>query len=223
METPAPMDGSPFRSRRRASTQLPPAIADAMPVRSVEVLPGVAPIVSLRSRRPGTVPLDAVYAQEHLGLFRYIKGVVRDQELAEDILQEAFLRLLHAMTAGEAPENAHAWLYRVATNLAISRARRSQTMARHLPELASSRVAASPEQQALEAERDRALRSALGALPVEMRAAIVLASHGFSAREIGTTIGKSEGAVRMLLSRGRLRVRRFLLSADIVRSGGDRT
>lgn len=177
----------------------------------------LAPVIPLPGDR--VVPeLDEVYEREHLALFRFIKGVVRDQELAEDILQEAFLRLVAELRARAQPENVHAWLYRVATNLAISRGRRTQTMLRHLPELAASRRAASPERQALEAERDEALRQALGSLPIEMRAAVVLASSGFTAREIGAALGKSEGAVRMLVSRGRLRLRGLIATADVERS-----
>jgi DNA-directed RNA polymerase specialized sigma24 family protein len=46
----------------------------------------------------------------------------------------------------------------------------------------------------------------------------VLASNGFTAREIGAALGRSEGAVRMLVSRGRLRLRRLMSAADVERS-----
>lgn len=215
------MAGVPFRSRRAADAPIGSTMGEAIPAGSIGSRRRLAPVISLRRRSTAGEPVDEVYEQEHLGLFRFVKGVVRDQELAEDILQETFLRLVRATTNGDPPENTHAWLYRVATNLAISRARRSQTMVRHMPELAARHVAASPEHWVLQAERDEALRSALGSLPVEMRAAIVLASNGSSAREIGAALGKSEGAVRMLLSRGRLRVRRLMAAADVARSGGE--
>jgi RNA polymerase sigma-70 factor (ECF subfamily) len=174
-------------------------------------------VVPLRVPSPAPV-LEEVWEQEHLGLFRFVKGVVRDQELAEDILQETFLRLVGEMRAGSSPTNVHAWLYRVATNLVISRGRRDRTMLRHLPELLSPRLPLSPERRALLAERDEVVRTALASLPIEMRAAVVLASSGFTAREIGSALRKSEGAVRMLVSRGRLRVRSIVDEADVDRS-----
>ncbi len=177
----------------------------------------LAPVIPLPGRRQPP-SIERIYESEHAGLFRFIKGVVRDQEQAEDILQEAFLRLVAELRAGPEPDNVHAWLYRVATNLAISRGRRTQTMLRHLPELALLRHAVSPERQVLEAERDEALRTALGSLPLETRAAVVLASNGFTAREIGEALGRSEGAVRMLVSRGRLRLRGLIAAADVERS-----
>ncbi len=195
------MAPSPFRRRR--ATQGSSGVA-SVPVDKPRI--GPAPAV------------DEMYQREHLGLFRFINGVVREQELAEDILQEAFLRLVAEMRAGTPPDNAHAWLYRVASNLAISRGRRDQTMIRHLPELVRSRHAPSPEQRVLQAERDDALRLALASLPIESRIALVLTSSGFSAREIGVVLGKNEGAVRMLVSRGRLRVRRLMAQADVERS-----
>lgn len=214
-EAAAQMDRSAFRSRLGRVPPSPPAGNE--PVREPGSVADLAPVIQLPGHREA-IPLDEVYEREHLGLFRFIKGVVRDQELAEDILQEAFLRLVAELRARAEPENVHAWLYRVATNLAISRGRRTQTMLRHLPELATSRHAVSPERQALEAERDEALRQALGSLPLEMRAAVVLASSGFTAREIGGALGKSEGAVRMLVSRGRLRLRGLIAVADVERS-----
>jgi RNA polymerase sigma-70 factor, ECF subfamily len=177
--------------------------------------PQLAPVVALRSPAPA---LEEVWEQEHLALFRFVKSVVHDQELAEDILQEAFLRLLGEISGGGGPDNAHAWLYRVATNLVISRGRRDRTAQLHLPELVLARQAASPERRALLAERDEAVRAALASLPIQMRAAVVLASSGFTAREIGSALAKSEGAVRMLVSRGRLRVRAIVDAADVDRS-----
>ena len=209
------MDRPASRSRLRA---VPPAtLVDVEVMARGEGRVDIAPVIPLPGRRQPP-PIEHIYEQEHVGLFRFIRGVVRDQELAEDILQEAFLRLVAELRAGAEPENVHAWLYRVATNLVISRGRRTQTMLRHLPELATLRHASSPERQVLEAERDEALRLALGSLPLETRAAVVLASSGFTAREIGETLGKSEGAVRMLVSRGRLRLRGLIATADVERS-----
>lgn len=214
------MDRPALRSRfgpegPTAVDDAPVTIAGAPPVGTTRDL---APVIPLAGRRQPP-SIEHIYESEHLGLFRFIKGVVRDQELAEDILQEAFLRLVAELRSGGAePDNVHAWLYRVATNLAISRGRRTQTMLRHLPQLALLRHAASPERQVLEAERDEALRTALGSLPLETRAAVVLASNGFTAREIGAALGRSEGAVRMLVSRGRLRLRRLMAAADVERS-----
>ncbi len=208
------MAASPFR-RRRERTGSPGAVT-SRPGDEVGAPPEPIPVIPLATAPAPAI--DQVYEREHLALFRFINGVVHEQELAEDILQEAFLRLVAEMRAGTTPDNAHAWLYRVASNLAISRGRRNQTMIRHLSELASPRHAPSPEQRVLEAERDDALRLALASLPIETRIALVLTSSGFTAREIGSVLGKNDGAVRMLVSRGRLRVRRLMALADVERS-----
>lgn len=147
------------------------------------------------------------YQAEHVALFRFARAATGDDEAAEDVLQEAFVRLIREVAAGRVPANVHAWLFRVATNLIVSQARRARTAERHLADLGNEPVAESPEQHVLLTERDAAVRSALDALPVDSRIALLLAAQGFSGREIATTLGRSEGAVRTLLCRSRAQVR----------------
>lgn len=151
-----------------------------------------------------------IYQLEHLGLFRYVRATVTDDAQAEDVIQEAFFRLVREVSSGRLPSNVHAWLYRVASNLVVSQVRRAQTAQRHRPELAGERLAPSPEQHVLAAERDDAVRSAVDELPVDARMALFLAAQGFTGHEIALTLGRSDGAVRTLLSRSRLRLRERL-------------
>ncbi|HET7728002.1 MAG TPA: sigma-70 family RNA polymerase sigma factor [Candidatus Limnocylindrales bacterium] len=169
-----------------------------------------------RERHP--VPDDAgransiveIYQAEHLGLFRFIRAATADDGLAEDVLQETFLRLVREVGASRVPANVHAWLFRVASNIVVSSARRARTAERHLGDLARGDLVASPEQYVLEAERDDAVRHALQALPLDSRLAILLAAQGFTGHEIAITLGRTDGAVRTLLCRARLRVRQRL-------------
>jgi RNA polymerase sigma-70 factor (ECF subfamily) len=149
-----------------------------------------------------------VYEAEHLDLYRFLLATVHDPGVAEDVLQDTFLRLIRECASGRPPANPRAWLYRVATNLVIGAARRTRTVTRSLPALRTDELdRRSPEAVALEVERDEEIRSALAEVPPEARAALVLASQGFTAREIGTAVGRSEAAVRTLICRARLRIR----------------
>ena len=49
----------------------------------------------------------------------------RDPEVAADVTQEAFIRLLTEAQAGRFPDNVGGWLYRTSANLVISRQRRA--------------------------------------------------------------------------------------------------
>jgi RNA polymerase sigma-70 factor, ECF subfamily len=90
--------------------------------------------------------LEDMYAAHADAVFRYILGrTFGDVHLAEDLLQETFLRAWRTpeLRSG-APETCHAWLVTVARNLVIDRLRRrgrrlEETGADELPQLASSR------------------------------------------------------------------------------------
>lgn len=151
-----------------------------------------------------------VYQAEHVALFRFIRAATGDDQVAEDVLQEAFLRLVREVAAGRVPANVHAWLFKVASNVLVSQVRRARTAERHLSDLVLDRLAASPEQYVLEAERDDAVHDALQGLPIDARLAILLAAQGFTGHEIAVTLGRTDGAVRTLLCRARLRVRERL-------------
>jgi RNA polymerase sigma-70 factor (ECF subfamily) len=178
----------------------------------------LVPVVSRLAAGPvdARVSVLEVYETEHLDLFRYLRATVRDPLVAEDLLQDAFLRLVRECASGHPPTDPRAWLYRVATNLAISGARRTRSATRTLQAIHPDELdARSPESVALEVERDEELRTALAGIAPEARAALVLASHGFSAREIGAAVGRSEAAVRTLICRARLRLRdRMSVVAD---------
>ena len=63
------------------------------------------------------------YEQHKTGIYRYVFAITKDPYLAEDILQDTFLKVL----SGKAPQNldmAQAWLYRVARNLCFDHLRK---------------------------------------------------------------------------------------------------
>ena len=184
--------------------------------------------------RPDLVDLDAVRVT-HLGdyeavvsafdaynaeLYSFLRRSTRDERAAEDLLQEAFLRLTKEVDAGRTPEHLRAWLYRVATNLVVSRGRRATTafawITQHGHQAYSAQVE-SPESQVLAREGRSALEAALAALPTDARTALLLSADGFTGEEIAAAIGRSHAATRTLLTRARVRVRLALEQA-----GGDR-
>src|SRR5688500_19899486 len=77
------------------------------------------------------------YRDHHAVLYSFLRRATRDEAAAEDLLQETFIRLLTVVREGRPPEQVGAWLYRVASNLVISRGRRATTairwFARHAP------------------------------------------------------------------------------------------
>lgn len=131
----------------------------------------------------------------------------RDPELAEDVTQEAFVKLLTEARAGRYPDRAGAWLYRAVTNLVISRARRAAVARRLAPRLADVGAPDEPDLVALRNEGHHELRLALATLSRAERVALLMAASGASGIEIAVYLGMSHGATRALICRARARLR----------------
>jgi RNA polymerase sigma-70 factor, ECF subfamily len=186
--------------------------------RTSSALAAVRGPVTIRSRRAVDVDTEAVvlaaYQAHARDLTAFARSLVREREAAEDLVADAFLRLVREARAGRTPDDVRSWLYRVTANLVMSRGRRISVMRRFVSSLADRRSAESPEARHLRLDIDPALRDAVLALPVDARVAIVMAARGASGREIAATIGRSEAATRTLLTRARQRVRGRLASVQ---------
>jgi RNA polymerase sigma-70 factor (ECF subfamily) len=131
----------------------------------------------------------------------------RDPEAAEDVTQEAFIRLLTEARAGRIPDNVGGWLYRAVSNLIISRARRAEVARRLAPRLADVATPEQPDAVAVRREGQAELRKALASLSADERTALLLAASGASGVEIAAQLGRSHGATRALMCRARTRLR----------------
>jgi RNA polymerase sigma-70 factor (ECF subfamily) len=151
--------------------------------------------------------VDTAYAELRAPLHRRLMASTRDEAAAEDLVQEAFLRLELEVRAGRTPDNVAAWLQRVAGNLATSRARRQAVADRHAAALVERGHAPSPEGAAIDAEEARVLRTALDELGPIDRRALLLAAHGYRGPEIADRLGRTQGATRTLLCRARAKMR----------------
>jgi RNA polymerase sigma-70 factor (ECF subfamily) len=166
--------------------------------------------VTISSRAHRRAVVADAFVEYHGELYNFLRRSTRDDEAAEDLLQEAFVRLTREVDAGRTPEHLRGWLYRVASNLAISRGRRGSTVLGWLNRYgraAATEYEESPETGYLRNEGASALDEALAVLSAEARTALQLSADGFNGEEIAAAIGRSNGATRTLLSRSRVKVR----------------
>ena len=198
-------------------------VTPGAPVRQLEVneiSPATEP-VRFEVRRRGTVAfVDRVagaFDEHQARIHGLMLATTRDPELAADLTQEAFLLLLKEARAGRYPDNPGAWLYRTASNLAISRARRAAVARRLAPRLLRRDEPATPEGIALDREQSRAMRDVLALLPVAERAALIMAAQGLTGEEIAAHLGRTHPATRTLLFRGRQRLRRLMAEREFRR------
>jgi len=141
-------------------------------------------------------------------------GVSSDE--AEDVIQEAFLRLVRFRFPRNIEDNLRAWLFRVAHNLSMdvhrsqrrwsrSNDQQSRTVVRHRAD-----PGLTPEQRLISHERRRQFENAFAQLTPKQRQCVLLRAEGFRYREIATALGVSVQRVGELMQRSIV-----LLAADI--------
>jgi RNA polymerase sigma-70 factor (ECF subfamily) len=175
------------------------------------------PAVEAAKRDPDA--FEMLYRKYVAQIYSLALYETRDPHAAEDITEGVFLKALSALPRfrehGEGEESTFkVWLYAIARNV-ISNERRSRRRHPEDPiELALDLRA--PDDPAATAETRIEVQRAWDAvmeLPAERRQAVVLRFvNELSAREIGEIMGKSEGAVRVLIHRALLSVRARLTS-----------
>ena len=149
----------------------------------------------------------ALYDTHQRDLYGFARSALDDPGLADDFVQEAFLRLVREIRARRVPDNPGGWLYRVCANLIISDARRRGVTARGRLALRRNEAASSAEDESLRREEQLELVDALRRLPAEGRLALLLAAQGLRGREIAAALGRTESAARTILCRARRRLR----------------
>jgi len=144
----------------------------------------------------------------------YLTRLTRDRGRAEELAQEAFLRLYERAKHYQEQGQLLPYLLRIASNLLRSEERRSRRW-RTLSVLVGSTPPAAPEpsqeRRLLSGEATRAVEDALAALPLRYRAPLVLREiEGLSYREIAVALGCREGTVKSRINRGRERLKALL-------------
>ena len=147
-------------------------------------------------------------------LFGFASALTRDPDVADDLVAEAFLRLIREARADRMPDDPRAWLYRVVANLSLSRGRRLQTAQRFVRHLVDRRVSEPADARLLRNELPADLQRALLSLKPDARVAVVMAARGCSGRDIAAALGRSDTSARTLLHRARLDLRARLTTGD---------
>lgn len=136
--------------------------------------------------------------------FRVAQRMLHDPAEAEDVAQEAMLRLWRAAPGWQAgAAKVSTWLYRVVVNLSTDRLRRRRSRPLDAgPEPEDGRPGA--DEGLIEADRAAALEAALQTLPERQREAVVLRHlEGLANPEIAEIMGVGVEAVESLTARGK--------------------
>ncbi len=147
-------------------------------------------------------------------LLNFITRYIGDRSAAEDLTQEAFLRIYRAAPRFEAKTRVSTWVFRIAYNLVLTEMGRRSRQRRLSEALYRSREQGADEPSTDPSERfelEEEVMSALGRLPGNQRAALLLRiNENLSYLEIGEVLGVGVQSVESLLFRARKSLRESL-------------
>lgn len=124
--------------------------------------------------------VGSLYEQYKNGIYRYALSILKNSQLAEDVLQDTFIKLL----SGKHPWEEQAWLYRVARNLCYDHLRRAK---REMPQ----------EQLPVQQDGQYAYIDLIAALsPKEQEIITLKIVGGLSHKDIGAVLGISPKAAQ---------------------------
>ena len=182
--------------------------------------------VMLELQRGRDEGLDELYRRHFRGVYVFLVRMVRDRHLAEDLLQETFIRVFNNRKSWEPRSKFTSWLYRIARNLSIDEKRRywnrlvqvdSQTQVSHEEGGSTTLLerfeadgddAREAASQSVDEER---IREAIATLSDEQREVMLLNKyHGMSYAEIAEVLELSPESVKQRAYRAHLKLRELL-------------
>ena len=154
---------------------------------------------------------DAVYNELFDDVYAYFHVCFGEQS-AEDLAQEAFLRVWRAVDSGKIPDNWRAWVFRCAVNLKNDFLRRKYAESG----VQSFETAVFPATAAPDEGETLAVKNALSSLTGTDREVLTLKSMGFTSDEIGELLSISGSAVRTRLQKAKQNFQNALETEGVI-------
>ena len=178
------------------------------------------------SRDPSIDGFRKLYETAFPILFRIAYRISSSEEAAEDLCQEAFFRLHEKNMVFPSPDEAKYWLIRVVKNASLNYAKRKvrERKAYQRAFREETRTEETGENALIKKETRQEVLEALEKLPDNLRVVLVLKEYGeLNYKEIGRTLGISEGNVKVRVFRARERLLGLLknetLKTNLVKEG----
>jgi RNA polymerase sigma-70 factor (ECF subfamily) len=146
-------------------------------------------------------------------LINFAYRFLHDQNEAEDVAQEIFLRIYSSAKKYRPTARFSTWIYRIATNLCLNELRRMRSRVQDSLETGGQKEESislpdnsiqGPFEAYTEMERSHVIRKAIDGLPPRQKTAVILCKYqGLSYKEVADIMQCSEGAVKSYLHRAR--------------------
>jgi RNA polymerase sigma-70 factor (ECF subfamily) len=172
-----------------------------------------------RLRAGDATAFDSVHGAFNTRLFNFLARLSGRRDVAEDLLEDTWLRLVARAPALRPDTRLAPWLFTVARNLYASYCRARLVEHSHAAGLIalwpSGAARPSPFESLAASETERRIEAALATLPVACREALLLVGvEGLTPAEASLVCGISPEAMRQRLSRARAQVAERLDRAD---------
>ena len=155
-----------------------------------------------------------LYRRYVTAVYRYCYHRLGSAEAAEDATSDVFLKALAALPRRRDDQSFRSWLFAIAHNVVADsyRARRPSEPLDPTAELVDA--APTPEDLALAAEGDRAVRTLLTRLAPDQARVLELRLAGLTGPEVARALGRTHAAVKIAQVRGYARLRKLLGAAS---------
>ena len=154
-----------------------------------------------RARAGDAEAFARLFEHYHAPILNYLHRMVSDRALAEDLAQDTFIKAYKALPRTSGDLAFKAWLYRIATNTAISHLRRGKVI-RWLPFLTDRETGDESIERSVTRSTD--VNEALGKIPKHYAAALLLRHYqGLSLAETAQALDITENAAKLRLFRAR--------------------
>ncbi len=166
-----------------------------------------------RGRSGDDAALGALAERHHAAAYRVALSFVREDDLAQDVVQDAFVKAFRALAGFRADASFRTWLLTITANEAKEvlrrQGRRKETALEDAGEVPSEE--SGPAHDAVMRDEANKARRMLEQLPEKQRLSVTLRiEEGLSFKEIGDVIGSSEGAARVNYFHGIRRLRELM-------------
>jgi RNA polymerase sigma-70 factor (ECF subfamily) len=168
------------------------------------------PQVVLEAQRGKPAAFETLVRAYQAPVWRLVHQLVRDEQLAEDVTQEAFLRAYRFLPRYRGDSRFSTWLLSVARNCAMDELRRFERRQRLV-----ERLRARPQQPAFDTGLPLEVQEIVAALPAELREPIVLIDMlGVPYAEVAVILKTPVGTIKSRVHRGRLLLAEALQPGD---------
>lgn len=210
-------------ARSPVTRELPPlrvlgaVRSEERPSEDVESEVDVAALLIERARAGDMQAWARLYQDHFDGLFRHLRYLTGDAQVAEELVQETFVQALSSIARFDGRARFSTWLHGIGLNVARHHWRSGRSTAKAhakltlVHELVDAGSSAGPDRTLAARQRVKALYDALDTLPDHLREAFVLRElEGLAPHEAAEQLGITANNLAVRASRARARIRKQL-------------